>query len=74
MIYINERKGTKEDRKKGSKESKNTGGRNDLRKERSKECKKGKKEHLSQFRVVNEVRSVSVDEGAQGQAILPTET
>lgn len=29
--------------------------------------------HLSQFGVVNEVGSVSVDEGTQGQAILPTE-
>lgn len=29
--------------------------------------------HLSQFGVVNEVRSVSVDEGAQSQAVLPTE-
>lgn len=29
--------------------------------------------HLSQFGVVDEVRSVSVDEGAQSQAVLPTE-
>lgn len=29
--------------------------------------------HLSQFGVINEVRSVSVDEGTQGQAILPAE-
>lgn len=29
--------------------------------------------YLSQFRVVDEVRSVSVDEGTQSQAILPTE-
>lgn len=33
----------------------------------------GRTGHLSQFGVVNEVGSVSVDEGAQSQAILPTE-
>lgn len=37
------------------------------------EKKEGRTGHLSQFGVVNEVRSVSVDEGAQSQAILPTE-
>jgi len=30
--------------------------------------------HLSEFRVVDEVWSVSVDEGTESQAILPTET
>lgn len=39
------------------------------------EQERGKRgEHLAQFGVVNEVRSVSVDEGTQGQAILPAET
>lgn len=35
--------------------------------------KKRRRSHLSQFGVVDEVRSVSVDEGTQGQAILPAE-
>lgn len=30
-------------------------------------------EHLSQFGVVNQVRSVSVDESTQSQAVLPAE-
>lgn len=30
--------------------------------------------HLAQFGVVDEVRSVSVDEGTESQAILPTKT
>lgn len=34
---------------------------------------KKKRKHLSQFGVVNQVRSVPVDEGAQSQAILPAE-
>lgn len=33
----------------------------------------GKTGYLSQFGVVNEVRSVSMDEGTQSQAVLPTE-
>lgn len=33
----------------------------------------GRTGHLSQFGVVDEVGSVSVDEGAQSQAVLPTE-
>lgn len=34
---------------------------------------KERTKHLSQLRIVNEVRSVPVDEGAQSQAILPAE-
>lgn len=36
--------------------------------------KEGRTGHLSQFGVINEVRSVSVDESAQSQAVLPTES
>lgn len=63
-LRIEENKGKKEEEYKG-REKKCI----DLRKKRMKELKK----HLSQFGVVDEVRSVSVDEGTQGQAILPTE-
>lgn len=31
------------------------------------------RKHLSQFGIVNEVRSVPMDEGAQSEAILPAE-
>lgn len=44
-----------------------------MRRKKGKYKKEGRTEHLSQFGVVNEVRSVSVDEGAQSQAVLPTE-
>lgn len=36
--------------------------------------KEGRTGHLSQFGVINEVGSVSVDESAQSQAVLPTES
>lgn len=39
----------------------------------SKENRGNKTEYLPQFRVVNEVGSVSVDESTQSQAVLPTE-
>lgn len=38
------------------------------------DSKRGRGGHLFQFGVVNEVRSVSVDQGTQCQAILPTES
>lgn len=40
--------------------------------EEKKKRKEGRTGHLSQFGVVNEVGSVSVDEGTQSQAVLPT--
>lgn len=43
---------------------------------KKRDLEEGRKEevkHLSQFGVVNEVRSVPVDEGAQSEAILPAE-
>lgn len=40
--------------------------------ERLKGIEEKQTEHLSQFGVVNQVRSVSVDESTQSQAVLPT--
>lgn len=47
--------------------------RGNIRSVQEKKEESRRRRHLSQFGVVNEVRSVSVNEGAQSQAVLPTE-